>query len=86
MEITNTLKKAKWSPVANYNGFEEAFNNLQYKHTFYVRREIIKRLKWSPRTYNYKRLGETPLRENEIPVIQEIFERYGINPWTGEKL
>ena len=86
MNKTNNQNGLKWSPVVNYNGFEEALDNLPHKHFTVVRREIIKRLRWSPRSFGYKRIGEMPLRENEVPVIQEIFSRYHIDAFTGERI
>ena len=86
MKSSNTVKLVKRSPVDNYNGFAEAFSNLPNKHSLIVRRELQKRLKWSMRTFFNKRGGDAPLRENEVPIIQEIFERFELNAWTGQRL
>jgi hypothetical protein len=86
MEIANNVKRGKLSPKVNWNGFNDAFNNLPHKYILIVRRELQKKLGWSPRTFSYKRSGEYPLRENEVPVIQEIFARFGLNSWTGERI
>jgi len=86
MEITNTKNRAKLSPKVNYNGFSDAFENLPSRFRMIARRELQKRLHWSPSSFYYKRSGESPLRENEVPVIQEIFSRFSLNAWTGERI
>ena len=86
MEIVNTQKRAKQlSPKVSYSGFYAAYNNLPIHAGTLVRRELQKRLSWSIASFYYKRSGESPLRENEVPVIEEIFHRYGLDPWTGQK-
>jgi hypothetical protein len=88
METVNTHKALKLSRIVNYNGFQKAWNSLPNDPIIVlnVRRELLKRLHWSRSSFTIKRSGESPLRENEIPVIQEIFARYGLNAWTGEKI
>ena len=86
MELTNTKKRVKLSRIVNYNGFADAFDNMPNKHRLTVRRELQKRLKWSSSSFWYKRVGESPLRENDIPVITEVFNRYNLNPWTGRQI
>ena len=87
MEKVNSQKRVKkLSPIVNYNGFEAASDNVPKKAYENIRREIIKRLGISPASYNYKRKGESPLRENEVPVIQEIFSRFSLNAWNGERI
>jgi hypothetical protein len=86
MEITNTIKRVKLSPKVNYNGFAEAFENLPRKHILIVRRELQKRLGWSTRNFQYKRSGDSPIRVNEVPTIEEVFARFNLNPWTGERI
>jgi len=86
--INNQKRVKKLSPIVNYNGFQEAWNNLPNRPALLlsIRREFQKRLGWSKSSFNYKRTGESPLRENEIPVIKEVFNRYNINPWNGERI
>ena len=84
MEITNTQKGGKLS--RNYSGFKVASGKVPKEAYESIRREIIKRLGISPASYNYKRVGESPLRENEVPVIQEIFARFGLDAFTGERI
>jgi hypothetical protein len=86
MEIANTQKTAKLSAKVNYNGFAVAFRNLPIHAGLIIRKELQKRLHWSIASFYYKRSGESPIRENEFPIIEEIFNRHGLNPWTGEKL
>lgn len=86
MQTANTIKRVKLSPVVNYNGFADAFYNLPSRHSLVIRREFQKRLGWSRASFYLKCSGESPIRQNEVPVIQEIFTRFGLNPWTGEKI
>lgn len=86
METDNLVKKTKRGAKVNYAGFEEAYDNLPHKHRRNVRRELQKRLQWCPSTFHNKKRGDYPLRENEIPIIKEIYERFGIDAWTGERL
>jgi len=86
MEITNTKNRAKLSAIVNYNGFADAFGNLPNRHSSIVRRELLKRLKCCPRTFFSKKIGEAPIRENEVPIIEEIFSRFGLNAWNGERI
>ena len=86
MKIINDIKRVKLSPVVNYNGFADAFGNLPNRHSSIVRRELLKRLKCCPRTFFSKKIGEAPIRENEVPIIEEIFSRFGLNAWTGERI
>jgi len=84
MELSDTKKRGKIS--RNYSGFKVASGKVPKEAYESIRREIIKRLGISPASYNYKRIGESPLRESEVPVIQEIFSRYHIDAFTGEKI
>jgi len=84
MELSDTKKRGKIS--RNYSGFKVASGKVPKEAYESIRREIIKRLGISPASYNYKRIGESPLRENEVPVIQEIFARFGLNAFTGERI
>ncbi len=85
MEIANTQKRVKLSAKVNYNGFAEAFENLPKRASLIVRRELQKRCHWSQSSFYFKKSGESPLRENEIPVIRDVFARYHLDPWTGER-
>lgn len=86
MQTENTIKKVKRGARVNYHGFLDAYENLPSRHQLQVRRELQKRLHWCPSTFYFKRNGESPLRENEIPIIEEVFQRYRINPRNGERL
>lgn len=86
MNISNTAKRSKKAKVVNYNGFSEAFDNLPNKFRATIRRELQKRLGWSISSFYYKRAGDSPLRENEVSVLEEVFKRFDLNPWTGERL
>ena len=84
MELSDTKK---WGKISrNYSGFKVASGKVPKEAYESIRREIIKRLGISPASYNYKRIGESPLRESEVPVIQEIFARFGLNAFTGERI
>ena len=86
-ELTNTIFKVKKSPVVEKKSFIKAWLEIPYDEIRrQIRDELMDTLGWAISTFNYKKNGNTPLRENEIPVIQEIFNRFGLNPWTGERI
>lgn len=67
-------------------GFEEAFRSIPKNKILYVRKEIMTRLNWSVSLFYYKKRGDTPIWEFEVPVIEEIFSSFRIDPWTGEMI
>lgn len=79
--INNTLKTVKRSPKVHKNGFEKAFEALPYSATKSVRLELMGSLSWSISGFYGKKRGDTPIRENEIPVIETVFAGYGIDAW-----
>jgi hypothetical protein len=84
MELTNTPLTVKRSPTVHRIGFEKAFNRLPHKEIRAVRKELMDELGWSIANFYYKKNGDTPVRENEIPVIEGIFKRYDIRVWAGQ--
>jgi len=80
-ELSGKPKTAR-SPIC----FEDAYYNLSYWDRFEIRDSIIKETKWSIQTFNNKRSGKTYFKKSEIPVIKEVFNRYNINPWNGERI
>jgi len=81
MTQTNTLNEVK-SPVKS---FSEAFDNLKNKDRGSVRTELMNSLGWAISTFYIKKNNLTPIKESEIPVIESIFRKYGINAWNGKK-
>lgn len=82
MNRQNTGKRLK----SGRRGFEEAFNCIPRNKILYVRKEIMTRLNWSVSVFYYKKRGDTPIWENEVPVIEQIFSMFRIDPWTGETI
>ena len=86
MTQTNTDKTVKINSKAHYKGFEKAFGALPHDHISGVRKELMGNLGWSISLFYYKKRGDTPIRENEVPIIESVFEGFGLNAWTGEKI
>ncbi|HEX2968824.1 MAG TPA: hypothetical protein VHO46_06930 [Bacteroidales bacterium] len=81
MICRNAQKKVK----SELSGFEEAFRSIPKNRILKVRKEIMTRLNWSISLFYYKKRGDTPIWENEVPFLEEIFSEYGINPWKIEE-
>jgi hypothetical protein len=87
MTLTNNTIKVKKEPKAiGYKDFIKAWETLSKKDMAPVRRELMDQLGWSPATFDYRRRGFTPIRVNEVPVIEAIFSAYGINAWSGQRI
>jgi len=85
-EITNTQIRGYLSPKIGLKPFQKAFEKLPYNQMRSVKMTLMQELCWSISTFQYKKRGDTPIRENEITVIENIFEGYGIQAWTGERI
>ena len=66
------------------NGFQEAFENLKYRDRVPVRKKLMESLGWAVSTFYIKKNGDTPIKDSEIPVIESVFKKYGIDAWTGK--
>jgi hypothetical protein len=82
MNQQNTIIRVK----SGFKGFEEAFNSLPRNKIKDARQELMSRLVWSISVFYYKKRGDTPIWEHELPVIEEVFSRYRVNPWNGESI
>lgn len=82
----NTVLKVKRRPKVSQRGFYKAFETLPHKSMSPVRIELMNSLGWSISCFYYKMRGDTSIRENEAPVIESIFQGFGIDAWTGEKI
>lgn len=82
MNQQNTINRVK----SNYNGFEDAFSILPSNKVLPVRKELMNCLDWSVSLFYYKKRGDTPIWEHEVPVIEEIFSQFKINAWTGKPI
>lgn len=82
MNQQNSLLRLK----SDLKGFNTAFNSLPRNKLIHVRQLLMYRLHWSVSLFYYKKRGDTPIWEHEIPVIDDIFSRYRINYRTGEEL
>lgn len=82
MNQQNTLIRVK----SEVRGFEEAFNSLPRNKIKDARQELMLRLSWSISIFYYKKRGDTPIWDHELPIIEEVFSLYSLNAWTGESL
>jgi len=82
MNHQNTIGRVK----SDYQGFNSAFNNLPRSKMMAVRQELMTALHWSVSIFYYKKRGDTPIWEHEVPLITHVFSRFGINAWTGEQI
>jgi hypothetical protein len=80
MNKQNSIKRVK----SRMRDFEEAFDSLPNKKIMAVRQELMRELGWSVSVFYYKKRGDTPIWESEVPVIEEIFRRFNINAWNGQ--
>jgi hypothetical protein len=80
------MNGVKLSPKVHRNGFQKAFESLPYKDMRPVKKTLMDELGWAISTFQYKKRGDTPIRENEIPVIESIFQGVGLDAWTGRKI
>lgn len=86
MTSTNTAIRVKRTPVVHRNGFRKAFESLPHNEMRSVRDEMREQLGWSISNFQYKKRGESPIWENEAILIENIFQGFGIDAWTGEKI
>jgi len=76
----NTKKQIK-------TNFEEGYGMLPAKFQIPARDDIMKKCGWkSLVTFHLKRKGTVHISILEIPVIEEIFAKHNLDPWTGEYL
>lgn len=80
MDQQNTINRVK----SDKQGFEAAFNHLPKDELISVRKRFMSDQRWSISLFYYKKRGDTPIWEHEVPVIESIFSEYKINPWTGQ--
>lgn len=66
--------------------FYKAYQNLRGGDQIPVRNAIMKAAGWSQQTFSYKKNGKRGINENEIRIVETIFEKYGVDAWTGEIL
>jgi len=86
MTLANTTFKAKRSAVVHRKGFWKAFESLPHKEMRPVKDELREQLGWSISNFQYKKRGESPIREDEAVLIESIFAGFGLDAWTGEKI
>ena len=91
--MENTVIRVKKSAIAKsrktdkeYSGFSVAYDNLPFRFRSPVKDQIVRETGWSPANFHYKRRGDSPLREDEIPVIERAFAEAGIDWLTGKPI
>lgn len=82
----HTIIRVKKSPIVHSDGFERAYSILTPTELTQFRTNVMKRTGMSPSALHYKRLGQSPVRQDEWDVICEEFAQFGVNASTGERL
>lgn len=85
MNVNTKIKVSRANSLKN-TGFRKAFEALPYREMIPIREEMMRSLGWSLSSFYIKKRGDTPIYENEVPIIEEIFRRHGLNAFTGEKI
>ena len=85
-ELTNTILRVKKSTRVGIKPFQKAFESLPGNQMRPIKVALMDQLGWSITTFQNKKRGDTPIYENEVPVIETIFEGFGLDAWTGEKI
>ena len=67
-------------------GFEKAWDKLTKDQQRLVEMEIRYECDWALTTFYTKYKGIRPVRKLEIPVVEAVFRKFNINPWTGETI
>lgn len=67
-------------------GFDSTYKSMPLKHAIAIRNELMLKNRWSPTSFNQKRLGQRKPTLTEIATIENVFGSFGIDPWTGKKL
>lgn len=65
-------------------GFQAGYDELSRLHKAHVRYAIMSRCDLSYHSFYQRMSGRSRVMKLEIPVIENIFAEYNINPWTGE--
>ena len=74
------------TPKTDRYGFRTAYDNLPCKSQREVRKEITTLFRWSLRRFYSRMTGESAIREDEIKGVEEVFKKYGLDAWTGNRL
>lgn len=82
MTQRNSLKRLK----SEMKDFHQAFDTLPRNQTVNVRKELMEKCGWSVSAFYYKKRGDTPIWDSETQVIEEVFSRFKIDPWTGTSI
>lgn len=80
MNQQNSINRLK----SEMTGFEDAFNCLPKNQIMPIRMELMKELGWSISMFYYKKRGDTPIWEHEVPLIESVFGRFNIDVCTGQ--
>ena len=76
-EVNNTVNEAKAS-------FEKAYGMLPAIHQAKFRKDLMKECRWSHMTFHNKKNGETSFSPIEKRAVEEAFEAFSLDAWTGE--
>lgn len=66
--------------------FRDAYDKLSKKDKVELQDTICALIGWSVTTFWTRANGVHPVKESEVPVIEEVFARYNIDPWKGSEI
>jgi hypothetical protein len=87
MTLVNSVNAVKNGSRAIINGgFQKAFGALPYSSAKDARKKITDECSWARSTFDKKLRGHTPFSNLEIRYIEDFFQQFNLNAWTGELL
>jgi len=81
---TNTVKNG--NRVIIEGGFNVAYRSLPYRIVREARKTISRDCSWARSTFDKKLRGQTLFSNLEIKYLEEFFEQYNLDAWTGESI
>jgi hypothetical protein len=81
-----SVKQVEIGREIKVGGFKEAYHSLPYKLMPQAKEDICSLCYWNAATFQAKLRGKRPFRVFEIKQIENYFEKFNINAWTGEPL
>jgi hypothetical protein len=67
-------------------GFLKGYTRLPGFEQRELRDGLMEKTGWCISTFYHRCNGRIALKPLEIPVVEELFKQYNIDPWTGERL
>lgn len=73
------------STIVVKTGFKKGYVRLPEIDQIELKDEMMIQADWSLSTFYNKMKGTRRLRKPEIPIVEEVFQKFGIDPWTGDR-